>query len=70
MINQIIINDNYFSKGLPILCHVDDIVFRKPVEIGSLLYFSSQVTNLRSILTFAVFIVIWLSRWCSLKVII
>ena len=32
-----------FSKGLPILVHVDDILFRKPVEIGSLLYFSSQV---------------------------
>jgi len=32
-----------YSKGLPILSHVDDIIFRKPVEIGSLLYFSSQV---------------------------
>lgn len=32
-----------FSKSLPLLVHVDDILFRKPVEIGSLLYFSSQV---------------------------
>ena len=32
-----------FSKSLPTLVHVDDILFRKPVEIGSLLYFSSQV---------------------------
>jgi len=32
-----------FSKSLPVLVHVDDILFRKPVEIGSLLYFSSQV---------------------------
>ena len=31
------------SKSLPWLVHVDDILFRKPVEIGSLLYFSSQV---------------------------
>ena len=31
------------SKSLPTLVHVDDILFRKPVEIGSLLYFSSQV---------------------------
>lgn len=31
------------SKSLPALVHVDDILFRKPVEIGSLLYFSSQV---------------------------
>ena len=28
---------------MPTLVHVDDILFRKPVEIGSLLYFSSQV---------------------------
>ena len=28
---------------MPALVHVDDILFRKPVEIGSLLYFSSQV---------------------------
>jgi len=36
-------NSYVYTKGLPILSHVDDIVFRKPVEIGSLLYFSSQV---------------------------
>ncbi|XP_032787008.1 acyl-coenzyme A thioesterase 9, mitochondrial isoform X1 [Daphnia magna] len=32
-----------YCKSLPTVVHVDDILFRKPVEIGSLLYFSSQV---------------------------
>jgi len=32
-----------YSKTRPFIVHVDDIWFRKPVEIGSLLYFSSQV---------------------------
>ena len=41
--NDLWFNDKFNRKGLPILSHVDDIVFRKPVEIGSLLYFSSQV---------------------------
>lgn len=35
------------SKSLPVVVHVDDILFRKPVEIGSLLYFSSQVVYTR-----------------------
>ena len=35
------------SKSLPWLAHVDDIVFRKPVEIGSLLYLRSQVVYTR-----------------------
>nr|CAH0100913.1 unnamed protein product [Daphnia galeata] len=36
-------NGYVYCKSLPTLVHVDDILFRKPVEIGSLLYFSSQV---------------------------
>lgn len=32
-----------FSKSRPRLIAVDDIVFKRPVEIGSLLYLSSQV---------------------------
>lgn len=40
---QIVLFASDFSKSLPMLFHVDDIVFRKPVEIGSLLYFASQV---------------------------
>lgn len=36
-------NSYVYCKSLPVLVHVDDILFRKPVEIGSLLYFSSQV---------------------------
>ena len=32
-----------FSKMRPVCIGVDDILFRKPVHIGSLLYLSSQV---------------------------
>ncbi|KAG1708488.1 Acyl-coenzyme A thioesterase 9, mitochondrial [Nymphon striatum] len=32
-----------FSKSRPFITYVDDILFRKPVEIGSLLYLLSQV---------------------------
>jgi acyl-coenzyme A thioesterase 9 len=33
-----------YSKKRPYALAVDDISFRKPVEVGSLLYLSSQVT--------------------------
>ncbi|KAL8588437.1 hypothetical protein ACOMHN_024539 [Nucella lapillus] len=33
----------FFCKSLPTIRVVDDIIFRKPVEIGSLLFYSSQV---------------------------
>lgn len=36
-------NAYVYSKARPFIVHVDDIWFRKPVEIGSLLYLSSQV---------------------------
>merc|ERR1711994_664307 len=32
-----------FSKSRPFCMHMDDIWFRAPVEIGSLLYFNSQI---------------------------
>ncbi|XP_071514501.1 acyl-coenzyme A thioesterase 9, mitochondrial-like isoform X1 [Panulirus ornatus] len=32
-----------YSKQRPRVLHIDDIMFRQPVEIGSLLYFNSQV---------------------------
>ncbi|KAK7074699.1 Acyl-coenzyme A thioesterase 9, mitochondrial [Halocaridina rubra] len=32
-----------FSKQRPRILHIDDIMFRRPVEIGSLLYLNSQV---------------------------
>lgn len=36
-------NAALYCKARPVLKVVDDIVFRKPVEIGSLLFFSSQI---------------------------
>ncbi len=39
----------YFSGCRPTLVAVDDIVFRKPVEIGSLLLLSSQVSKFLNI---------------------
>ena len=36
------------SKSRPVIQVVDDIVFRKPVEIGSLLFFCSQVRERES----------------------
>ncbi|KAB7504898.1 Acyl-coenzyme A thioesterase 9, mitochondrial, partial [Armadillidium nasatum] len=36
-------NAAVYSKQRPRILHVDDIMFRKPVEIGSLLYLNSQV---------------------------
>merc|ERR1711997_414919 len=36
-------NTYTFSKGRPFCLHMDDIWFRAPVEIGSLLYFNSQI---------------------------
>ena len=35
---------HYFSKTRPHIEVVDDIAFRKPVEVGSLLFLSSQVS--------------------------
>ena len=32
-----------FSKSRPFCMHMDDIWFKAPVEIGSLLYFNSQI---------------------------
>ncbi|KAL5004407.1 hypothetical protein ScPMuIL_017863 [Solemya velum] len=37
------VNATLFSKTRPTVCVVDDIVFRRPVEIGSLLFLSSQI---------------------------
>ncbi|XP_065560986.1 acyl-coenzyme A thioesterase 9, mitochondrial-like isoform X2 [Artemia franciscana] len=36
-------NAYVFSKCMPRMLHIDDILFRKPVEVGSLLYLASQV---------------------------
>ena len=36
-------NAYVYSKEMPIIEFMDDILFQKPVEIGSLLYFNSQV---------------------------
>ena len=36
-------NAYVYSKAMPIIEFMDDILFQKPVEIGSLLYFNSQV---------------------------
>ena len=33
----------YFSKSRPYCLHMDDIMFKAPVEVGSLLYFNSQI---------------------------
>ena len=41
-----LLNDTWFiiySKSRPFCLHMDDIWFRAPVEIGSLLYFNSQI---------------------------
>lgn len=32
-----------YSKERPRILHIDDIMFRRPVEIGSLLYLNSQI---------------------------
>lgn len=37
------VNASVFSQQRPRIIHVDDIMFRCPVEIGSLLYLNSQV---------------------------
>ena len=36
-------NTYVYGKCRPYIVHVDDILFRKPVEVGSMLYFNSQV---------------------------
>lgn len=36
-------NTHVYGKCRPFIIHVDDIWFRKPVEVGSMLYFNSQV---------------------------
>jgi len=36
-------NTYVFGKSRPFCLHIDDIWFRKPVEIGSMLYFNSQI---------------------------
>jgi len=36
-------NTYTFSRGRPFCLHMDDIWFRAPVEVGSLLYFNSQI---------------------------
>ncbi|XP_066973614.1 acyl-coenzyme A thioesterase 9, mitochondrial-like isoform X2 [Macrobrachium rosenbergii] len=41
------VNASLFSKQRPRILHIDDIMFRRPVEIGSLLYLSSQVVYSR-----------------------
>ncbi|KAK8401607.1 hypothetical protein O3P69_001026 [Scylla paramamosain] len=38
-----LVNAHLFSKQRPRCLHIDDILFRRPVEIGSLLYLNSQV---------------------------
>jgi acyl-coenzyme A thioesterase 9 len=37
-------NTHVFGKCRPFIVHVDDIWFRKPVEVGSMLYFNSQIS--------------------------
>ena len=32
-----------FSKSRPFCMHMDDILFKAPVEVGNLLYFNSQI---------------------------
>lgn len=36
-----------FAKERPYICYMDDISFEAPVEVGSLLYFNSQVMSLK-----------------------
>ena len=36
-------NTFVFGKSRPYVVHSDDIWFRKPVEVGSMLYFNSQI---------------------------
>ena len=36
-------NSFVFCKSRPRVLHMDDILFRSPVEIGAMLYFNSQV---------------------------
>lgn len=36
-------NTNVFGRCRPYCMHMDDIWFRKPVEVGSMLYFNSQI---------------------------
>ncbi|XP_076453979.1 acyl-coenzyme A thioesterase 10, mitochondrial-like [Babylonia areolata] len=36
-------NAALYCKSRPAIWMVDDIIFRKPVEVGSLLFFSSQI---------------------------
>ena len=33
----------HFSKSRPFCMHMDDILFKAPVEVGNLLYFNSQI---------------------------
>ena len=33
----------FFSKSRPFCMHMDDILFKAPVEVGNLLYFNSQI---------------------------
>ena len=37
-------NAYVFSGCRPVTLHMDDILFRRPVEVGAMLYFNSQVT--------------------------
>ena len=36
-------NSFVFCKSRPTVLHMDDILFRTPVEVGAMLYFNSQV---------------------------
>ena len=36
-------NTNVFGRCRPYCLHMDDIWFRKPVEVGSMLYYNSQI---------------------------
>ena len=37
-------NTHVYGKCRPFIVHSDDIWFRKPVEVGSMLYFNSQIS--------------------------
>ena len=34
---------SFYSKSRPYCMHMDDILFKAPVEVGNLLYFNSQI---------------------------
>lgn len=45
-------NTFLYAKHRPRLVNIDDIIFRRPVEIGSILRYTSHVINLFKLLSF------------------